>query len=135
MVFRCKAKNGELDFGSEHNQIRLKSYLLDNEGKELVLKHQKPKRSLSQNAYYWVYLGVIERETGNDANELHDFFRSKLLPPKTVCIRGNKDKHYFERPTSTTELNKLEFGDYLDKICAMTNVPIPDREEAGFILN
>jgi hypothetical protein len=31
-------------------------------------------------------------------------------------------------PQSTTNLKKYEFGDYMDKISALTSVPIPDTE-------
>lgn len=39
------------------------------------------------------------------------------------------------KPRSTTKLNKSGFSDYLDKICALTNVPLPDPEAAGYIPN
>ena len=32
-------------------------------------------------------------------------------------------------PKSTTELKKHEFSEYMEKICAETNVEIPDTEQ------
>jgi hypothetical protein len=71
---------------------------------------------------------VIEKETGNDAQDLHEYFKRVFLPPRFTKVLGKEIK----LPASTTGLTKAEFGDYLDKICAETNVPIPDPVLAGF---
>ena len=78
-------------------------------------------RSNQQNKLYWAYLRLCEEETGNDANDLHDYFKRKFLPPQFKEIMGETIK----LPASTTRLNKTEFGIYLDKIVALTGVPIP----------
>jgi hypothetical protein len=36
-------------------------------------------------------------------------------------------------PASTTELNKQDFSDYLDRICALTEIELPDPELAGYL--
>ncbi len=90
------------------------------------------KRTLNQNSLYWVYLTVIARETGNDADDLHNFFKAKLLPRKMIKIKGKKGEYDFEKQKSTTELSKIDFGEYMEKICAMTDIPIPNPEEAGY---
>jgi hypothetical protein len=89
------------------------------------------KRSGQQNSFYWLYLGVIATETGDNADDLHEFFKRKLLPPQFITVRGEEIKI----PASTTDLNKADFGEYMEKICALTGVPIPDPEAAGFISN
>lgn len=43
---------------------RFNKWKRGNEGVEVVIQPWKPARSSSQNAYYWVYLGVIAEETG-----------------------------------------------------------------------
>ena len=93
------------------------------------------KRTLSQNSFYWVYLSVISRETGNEPDDLHEYFKQKLLPRKIVKIKGKKGEYEFEKIKSTTELSKSEFGEYMEKICAITSVPIPNPEDAGYISN
>lgn len=130
MRFIATAKNRMLDFGSEYNNIRLREFLRKNEGKKFAVEMIKTKRSLSQNNYYWLYLGVIEQETGNSSSDLHEYFKRTLLPPKFITVLGKEIKI----PSSTTELSKVEFGEYLDKISAMTGVPIPDPELAGFFV-
>lgn len=111
------------------NKKILSDYLHTIIGKDITIEIERTtgKRSLSQNAFYWLYLGVIERETGNLASDLHEFFKRKLLPPVPKKILGTE----FKIPASTTRLNKHDFGEYLDKICAITGVPIPVIEEKG----
>lgn len=89
------------------------------------------KRSLQQNRYYWLYLGIIEAETGEIAQNLHEYFRRTLLPPKFIKVMDKE----IRIPCSTTELNKSDFVLYLDKICSLTGVPLPDIEAAGFVSN
>ena len=118
-----------LDFGKREDAWNL--FTQDRQGKKVLVSDIKPKRSNSQNAYYWLYLGVIESETGNGANELHEYFKRALLPPKFITVLEKEIKI----PRSTSELTKAEFGEYMDKICSETGVPLPDPEEAGYITN
>ena len=101
-----------------------------NEGEKIVIdiEKKKNKRSLSQNSYYWIYLGVIENETGNTASDLHELFKRKFLLPQEKTILGQQIK----LPASTTNLSKHDFSEYLDRICALTGVPIPDPTLAGY---
>ena len=126
-MFSFKADNGGLGFAPITKE-RFKEYLLSHEGDTFDIIPRKKKRSLTQNNYYWFYLEVVERETGNVAVELHEYFKRTLLPPKFITVMGKELKI----PASTTELSKLDFGEYLDKICAETNVPLPDPEAAGY---
>lgn len=131
MRFTAHIENGKLAINSKESWKR---YLLGfNDGTELVLDIdlKKNTRSLSQNRYYWLYLNVIETETGNSANDLHELFKRLFLPPTNKTIL-NTD---IRLPASTTDLSKHDFSEYLEKICAMTGVPIPDPELAGYESN
>lgn len=128
-MFRAKIQGGKLSFGRQKPVFL--DFLAGNEGRTVTLELERKGRSTSQNAYYWVYLGVIGRETGHDADDLHEFFKRKLLPPVFKKVLGNE----VTLPMSTTVLKKAEFGDYLDKISALTGVPLPDKEAAGYISN
>ena len=91
---------------------------------------KKPIRSLSQNALYWLYLHIIERETGNTSYDLHEFYKRTKLPPKFIKINGKEIKI----PSSTRDLSKIGFGEYMDKISADCEIPIPDPHELpGYI--
>lgn len=123
-TFIFKSNKGVWDFGSEYNYKRFIQHLKENDGKEFRIEQLVRTRSLSQNNLYWMYLEIIERETGNNANDLHEYFRRVLLSPKMLKVMGKEIKV----PKSTTELKKNEFSDYMEKICAETGVPIPDTE-------
>ena len=131
-TFIFRAKSGVEDFGSEFNRARFYTHLSDNEGKEFVIKQREEKRTLSQNNLYWVFLQKIEFETGNVASDLHEWYKRSLLPPKFIHIRGKNGVREVKIPRSTTDLNKIEFGDFMDKISAESEVAIPSPEEAGF---
>lgn len=111
------------------NQRSWLDFLMNNEGKRLIVEVERETgiRSMSQNSFMWMYLGVIEKEKGELATDLHEFFKRKFLPPIPKKILGVE----FKIPTSTTTLNKSEFADYLDKICALTDVPIPVIPDKG----
>lgn len=131
MTYILTVEQGKLSAGSDLNKARLQEELSQNEGKKYKLEKIKSKRSLNQNSYYWMYIGIIERETGNESNDLHEYFKSRFLPPKFIKLKGKEHKV----PRSTTELNKVEFGEYMEKICAECNVPLPDPVEAGYVIN
>lgn len=137
MSFLVKIINKELDFGTEFNYGRWKDFLKANEGKWLRIDKPKVVRTLSQNSFYHIYLDMISRETGNDADDLHEFFKGKLLPRKLVTIKGRKTAHSYDKITSTTKLTKLEMSEYMDRISALTGIPIPDvalwKQENGFL--
>lgn len=128
-VFRTKIRDGRITLGSEHNEARFREWAKKHEGAELRLIHEKPTRSRSQNALYWAYLTIIADETGDNANDLHEYFKRKLLPPRFVGVRNEMLK----LPASTASLNKNDFTEYLMRISALTNIPIPNPEDAGYI--
>lgn len=128
--------SGGIAFSSETHKALFNEFLKENEGKILEVQLYKPLRSNQQNKFYWAYLALIESETGNLATSMHEEFRRKLLPPE--WIKGIKGED-IKIPHSTTTLTKIEFGEYLDKISALTEIEVPDvekyMEENGFISN
>jgi hypothetical protein len=129
MAFRATIKNGVLEFPTPAAAVRFQQWKRDHDGLRIIIEEDKPSRSHSQNAYYWTYLSVIAIETGDNADDLHEFFKRKLLPPVFKTIRGEEIK----LPASTTDLSKNDFTEYLDRICALTNVPLPDPIAAGYL--
>jgi hypothetical protein len=129
-MFRAQIVNGNLKFGPRVLD-KFKEWMAGQEGKFVKIELDIPLRSNQQNRYYWMYLAIIERETGENADDLHEFFRRKLLPPEWKTIRGEEVK----LPRSTTTLDKFEFGEYLDKISALTEIPLPNPEDAGYFPN
>jgi hypothetical protein len=93
-------------------------------GKEISIKIKKntETRSDRQNRYYWLYLKIIERETGNESNDMHEYFKRLFLPPVFITVFGKEIKI----PKSTTKLDKFEFGEYIRRIENMTGILAPD---------
>lgn len=108
------------------NIDKWRSVLLDLDGKavRITIDRDIDTRSTQQNRFYWLYLGLIEDETGNNADDLHEYFKRKFLPPRFVKVFGNEIK----LPATTTKLDKIQFTDYLEKICACSGVEIPNTE-------
>lgn len=123
-LFIFKAISGKPHF-AEQSEILFRQHLQEHEGAVYEVHQRTHKRTLSQNKLYWKYLGIIEDETGNNADYLHELFRRTLLPPKFITVMGKEIKI----PMSTTDLDSKEFTIYMDKISAETQVEIPDTEE------
>ena len=129
MVFRAQiSEQGKFDFGSDHNLMRFRQYCADNPGKWVRIEPQEPVRSRSQHNFYFVYLGIISHESGHTVEELHAWAKRKFLPRRFATVMGEE----VEVPPSTKTLKKHEFSEYLDRICAETNIPLPDPADAGY---
>jgi hypothetical protein len=92
------------------------------------VRERKARRSLDQNALMWLWLTCIESETGNDRNDLHDYFKKKYIAPKEVEVFGVKELKY-----TTTDLSTGQFKEYLDKIQAFAStelsITLPNPED------
>lgn len=89
---------------------------LPKKGEVVTLKWGKV-RSLSQNALYWKFLDYLLEDCGLkdqyiDKDELHETFKGRFLAKKSVSKSG------FEiiKVGSTADLDKIAFGEYIDKI-------------------
>lgn len=128
MFFSAHIKAGLLE---PDNPKLWRDFLFGMEGKRVSLEVRpwSSKRSTSQNRYYWTYLEAIEAETGQNANDLHEYFKRIFLKPVEKTILGKRILF----PGSTTHLGKQDFSEYLDKICAETGIPLPDKTLAGYL--
>lgn len=77
-------------------------------------------RSLDQNALYWkAYVNPVVEYTGYSAKQIHALWKKMFLPKQRIEIVNQKTGVVFEEDLealSTTVLNKVEFGEYLDSI-------------------
>lgn len=98
----------------------------------LTIKKYYKNRTISQNKLYWLWLTFIEKETGNDKNDLHEFFKKQFLGSKFINVFGTE----IETIQSTSKLNKLEFIEYLDKIHLFVlenlNIDLPYSTDSNF---
>lgn len=120
-------ENSELKF---ENKARFQKYLASIAYKnkptkiEVIVKRYRKKRSVKQNAYYWLCLTFIAKEIGeDDPEELHDTFKAMFLTDR----RGK-----FPIVRSTTKLTTLEFMEYMEKIArkmAELNISLPNPDD------
>ena len=110
------------------NQQRFDEYLytLNGQEVELTLAKRGRKRTDKGNRYYWAYLRIIEEETGDDSNSLHDYFKKTLLTPVFKYLKAIKKE--VEIPRTTTTLLTTEFSEYIKKIEDLTGIPAPDPQ-------
>lgn len=106
----------------QHNLNKFK----DGESVTLEIHSRKPKRSESQNRYYWgVYLPIIAKETGEgDLDALHELFKGKFLAEGIVEVLGEKVR----KKKSTTELGVAEFCEFIMNIEGLTGIAAPPTE-------
>ena len=81
---------------------------------EVLIHKAKSKRSVEQNALYWAWIAVVEAETGNDKDGLHEYFKHKFLINQVLTVFGEN----IEKQPTTTKLNTKEFSEYMEKIRA-----------------
>jgi hypothetical protein len=104
--------------------------------KKVSLKLHKEVRSLNQNRLYWLWLGCIAHETGNDTETLHEFFKNKYLQMRCKTVKlGAKDELVYMLG-STTELDTAQFKQYLDCIKEFAffqcDLLLPEPKEQGW---
>ncbi len=125
--FRAEVVDGKLKF---YNEIRFFEYLKKLNGFYYVgLEKIKKTRTDKQNRFYWAYLRILSEETGNEEETMHEYFKRVFLPPRFEKIKFGKKSGEIKLPATTTTLSKLEFGEYLTKIEAMTGISAPNPEE------
>lgn len=117
------------------NRVRLQKLLRSKRDCELVLVLEKKHatRSLAQNAYYHgVVIAMISEYTGYTPEEAHEICKAKFLPKRvTLADKHGEVTEEIVIGTSTTKLNKLQFGEYIEAIRQWTaetldlNIPNP----------
>jgi len=75
------------------------------------IKRKVVRRSISQNSLYWMWLTCIQEETGNDRNDLHEYFKNTYINPTRAEIFNE-----IVRIQSTKNLTTTQFKEYLDVI-------------------
>lgn len=95
------------------------------------ITEKRARRTMSQNSLYWLWLTAISNETGQDKEDLHDYFKRKYLTPERVMVFGDTQDRF-----STTSLNTAQFKDLLDhiQIFCLTelSISLPDPDDKHF---
>lgn len=122
--FHTQVQDEDLVFNSPQHKKIWHAFLRQFEGKkiEIQVNEKKSTRSQQQNSYYWLYLGVIAKETGHTTDDLHELFKGKFLSKGIKEIFGEKVRS----KASTATLSVGRFVEYLMEIEELTGVPLPD---------
>lgn len=121
------------------NRDRLTDWCKQNRGKQVKIKFERKsaKRSLPQNDYYHAVVVETVREGFYDIgyhmnhDQTHEFIKRNFNPVEIP----NKDGVLIEMPGSTTELNKVEFGEFIERIAQWAAeylgvaIPAPTKQD------
>ena len=124
--------NGEVHMSKSFDfmcsQLRNGSY-------RVKLERYTAPRTLPQNALMWLWFTCIERETGTDKQDIHDYYCNLFLR-RTSYIKGKETVI----AGSTSKLNTVQMTDFLNKVQADAaaelgiTLPLPeDRYYSEFI--
>lgn len=84
----------------------------------VLIEKRHATRSAAANSYYWAgVVGAISEHTGYTPDEVHEILKAKFLPKRVALADGNGvvvDELVIGG--TTTRLNKLEFGEYIERI-------------------
>lgn len=117
---------------------RLTDWCKQNRNKHVKIKveRQCAKRSLPQNSYYHSVVVELVRDGlyaigyCRSHDETHFFLKNKF----NLVEIPNKDGVAIEMPGSTTDLNKVQFGEYIERIAQWAAeylsvvIPPPDKD-------
>ena len=120
------------NYKTREEAINLVSNLDLSKVHHLKVTCKRGKRSINQNALYWMWLTCIEQETGNEKEDLHEAFKQKWLGTESILILGSVVK----KTCSSVGLDTLLFKQYLDKIqvfaASELGIKLPDPEDLKF---
>ena len=130
-IFITKS-NGEIkNIESIQGKIKLALDTAKNGTYNLILKRTYEKRSLDQNSLLWLWMSCIERETGQNKDDIKDYYctvflsRTAIINGKEVTVTGG-----------TSKLNTVQFAEFLNKVqadaAAELGITLPNPEDKHF---
>lgn len=104
-----------------------------NEGKPLrvVIDQKQDDRSTAQNRLMWMWLGQIEKKTGQDKDSLHYEFKKKFL----VYIYRRDDQQFAEMCHAIAKVKQSEpdeykaIGEQVIRLCSTTKLSVKQMTE------
>lgn len=134
IVASAQAKGGKLFIRNRRAFDQQIAQLKEGWQLEVSVKRLRATRSLQQNAYWWgVCVQLVSEHTGYTPEEIHDIAKQMFIPKRLAVQDGNGEiKGEFVVGGSTREMNKLEFGEFIERFrqwaAETLDVVIPDPE-------
>lgn len=113
----------------EATRKKIASELSQFEGKkiEIRVKRLRSTRSLQQNRYWWLCMGILSEHTGFRREEIHNICKFKFLKRERVIESTGEVMEYLESTTKLTKGEFMELTDAMIKWAAESlNVVIPE---------
>ena len=98
---------------------------------DITIEPHRKRRSLSQNSLMWAWVNEVAEHvreaTGQDSDDIHEFFKQKFLTPRIIEVNGETVKKW-----STKKLTKAEMSEYMNRIYAWATsemgllLPVPE---------
>lgn len=105
-----------IDFNNQEDKKKL-HYVLQNLKKvryKIKIEKYSPKRSISQNEYYWgCVIKYLCAECGYTKDEMHQELTNQFLSYEKVNPKTGELRKFTK---STTELTTIEFEEYLENV-------------------
>jgi len=108
--------NGEIaDMDALHAWLDKSVKWLTNGRHTLEIKRSVKRRSLAQNKLMWLWFACIESETGQYAQDIHDYYCLKFLPRDITDLTSGE---MVRVGGHTSTLTSEAFTDFLNKVQA-----------------
>jgi hypothetical protein len=93
-------------------------------GDELLIQvtSRRPKRSESQNNFFFLYLDLVSLSCGHAISELHTWVNEHILGQGITEVFGTQVR----KVGHTSDLNISEFCEMMNRVFEETEIPIPD---------
>lgn len=129
-TIKIAKQNGEIKFKENMTQsLDAALNILPNGEYILTISKLVKKRSMDQNSLMWLWFACIEKETGTDKRDVHDYYCQKYLS-RTVAINGATK----QVTSGTSKLSTVGMKDFLDKVQADAatefGIKLPDPQDA-----
>ena len=121
---KCKVMKGKKVLVLNHPELLRQFLDLHSKVGDIISSthtSKRPKRSLMQNNYYWLYLSLIARSSGHNSLELHAWAKGRFLTTGISEVFGDNTR----KVKSTTVLTIGEFCHYIILIEKKTGIPAP----------
>ena len=93
---------------------------------EIICRKIKKSRTLNQNNGYWLWLTHLENRTGQDKEEIHEYFLQKFPTYEIKEILNRQEKVQVR----TSGMNVKQMSNYMNKVQTFCHVelgePLPD---------
>ena len=129
---RFTKKDGEIQYNQNLlNNLENTLNTIMNGNYILLIQKEIKNRTYPQNKLFWLWMSCLSRETGTDAQDIHDYY-CMLFLRRTALINGE------ERviTSGTSKLNTVQFTDFLNKIQADTasefGIKLPNPDDLHF---